>query len=241
MERLEAEVQIAPAADTPPDVTDGQGLDELVASRLTAEAKGLIERLLDGSEPYGRDLKSWEPQKFTPQHINICVFRSIGLKGAEIARMMEMDQSRISVILGHPYGVKLVRALVPRQAVKVLDIRTKMELYADDLLERLHDKGMNEEDTSKLTAVTFGLLDRSGFGIKQEPSRGGSALGGDPSVLRRIAGALEGSKEIDAVVMPNFQPKPPPDDGSLPQDREVIGSSTPENAVAPVAAAGGRR
>lgn len=254
-ERLEVEAQIAPpkARENLAQVEVG-ARDELVdgtdTSNLTTEAKELIERLLAGKEPYGRDLKVGEPEKFSPIHINICTLRAAGFKGAEIAKILDLDASRVSIILRHPYGIKLVGALVPKNSFRVLDIRTRIDEYAGELLDRIYGKAMTEDDTSKVASVTFGLLDRAGYAVKPAASDGRPDKGVfSESTMKRLSRALDESREVDAVVMASWVPKPPPDQGALPAD-DVYGSSprrlsdgkaTGEVAPDPLSAAGGQR
>lgn len=227
-ERLEAEVQLA---DESPELSRGdaalQELDEQVeASRLTPVVQDLIQRMMDGSEPYGRDLKPYEPMKFTPIHINICTLKAAGFRGNEIAQMVGLEAARVSIIIRHPYGVKLVSAIVPRNSARVLDIRTKMVEYADDLLDETFKLAMEEKDLDKMSKVTFGLLDRAGYAPKathsDEKTRGTGLE--NAHLLSRIATAITESDQVTKQIMPGYVPRRPPEEGALPGS-EVIGSS----------------
>jgi hypothetical protein len=159
--RLEVETQIGSA---PQPAAAGDDFDLATeASRLSPEVQDLIQRLLDGSEPLGRDLKQWEVLKFNPIHVNVCVLRAAGFRGVEISKILGMEQSTISTILNHPYGVKLVGALVPRGAVKVFDIKTRLEENANELLSHMYGLAMKSEELEDVTKVTFGILDRAGY------------------------------------------------------------------------------
>lgn len=251
-ERLEAEVQIAPPD---PSKVNGQPIaDEFdlatEASRLSPEVQDLIQRLLDGSEPLGRDLKQWEVLKFNPIHVNVCVLRAAGFRGVEIHKVLGMEQSTISVILNHPYGVKLVGALVPRGAVKVFDIKTRLEENASELLDHMYSLAMKSEEVEDVAKVTFGVLDRAGFQPKQNTNS--KEIPGSftvqESTMRRLENAMNGSALVNREVMPKWIPRKPPDEGMLPVDGAVgtpvqddaVHNSAPQQ-VGQQVAAGGRR
>lgn len=254
---LEVEVQIATPTPEPSGVNGTgeqtetpEGSVDLMAeaSKLTPETMELIQRLLDGSEAYGRELKAWEVQKFNPIHINICVLRAAGFRGVEIAKILDLQQTTVSLTLTHPYGVKLVGALVPRSAVKVFDIKTRLEEQASELLDHVYELAMNSEEVEDVAKVTFGILDRAGYAPKTSVASkevpGSYTV--NSSTLRRLERAMEGSKMVNAEVMPNWVSKRPPDEGALPAD-DAIGSSVQGDAVhtsdqgGQQVAAGGRR
>lgn len=239
MERLEAEVQIAEPTPNPSEA-NGQQVDTSTdasvdmmteASRLSPEVQELIQRLLDGSEAYGRDLKAWEVQKFNPIHVNICVLRAAGFRGVEIAKILELQQTTVSLTLTHPYGVKLVGALVPRGAVKVFDIRTKLEEQAAELLDHVYDLAMGSEEVKDVATVTFGILDRAGYVPKTNTNSkeipGSFAV--QESTMKRLERAMAGSEMVSREVMPHWVPRKPPDEGMLPVDG-TVGSSAQEVA-----------
>lgn len=259
MEHLEREVQIAdqeaPATVSPPGLSEAESSgqralnEELGEAQLTPVVMSLIERLMAGTEPFGRELKAWEVKAFSPVHINVCTLRAAGFKGVEIARICSLDSSRVSQILTHPYGVKLVGALVPRNSVRVLDIRTRLEEYAGDLLDRVYGQAMIDEDLEKVQKVTFGMLDRAGYNPKPAVQSEKPSGELNDSTFRRLARALDESSQVDREVMPTWVPRRPPEEGSLPADdvlgssprRLVAGESSGEADSSPLTAAGGSR
>lgn len=228
-DRLEAETQIA---NESPELSVRDAalneLDEQVgASRLSPQVQDMIQRMLDGKEAYGRDLKPYEPMKFTPTHINICTLKAAGFKGNEIAQMVGLEPARVSIILRHPYGVKLVAAIVPRNTARVLDIRTKLVEYADDLLDETFKVAMEEKDLDKLGRVTFGLLDRAGYAPKAAATGDGKERGlgtENNHLLQRVFTALNESAQVTQHIMPGYIQRRPPEEEALPGS-EVVGSS----------------
>jgi hypothetical protein len=231
-ERLEAEVHLAEDPESFAEQVQASNDEEVGASRLSPQVQEMIQRMLDGKEAYGRDLKPYEPMKFTPTHINICTLKAAGFKGNEISQMVGVEPARVSVILRHPYGMKLLAHLVPKNSARVLDIRTKMVEYADDLLDETFKAAMKEQDLDKLSKVTFGLLDRTGYGPKT-PVAGENTRGTgleNATLLGRIAAAIDESSQVTKQIMPGYVQRRPPEEGVLPGS-EVVGSS---DQLAPV-------
>lgn len=228
-DRLEAEVQLA--SESPELSLADAALDELDqqvgASRLSPQVQEMIQRMLDGKEAYGRDLKPYEPMKFTPTHINICTLKAAGFKGREIAQMVGLDQQRVSIILRHPYGVKLVSHIVPRNSARVLDIKTKLLEYAEDLLDDTFKLASKSEDLEQVSKVTFGLLDRAGYAPKAAATGDGKehGLGTENNhLLARVFTALTESEQVTKHIMPGYVQRRPPEEEVLPGS-EVVGSS----------------
>lgn len=228
---LAYEVQLATGSPPPELDRVDQALDRLVAERSFApEVKELIQRCLDGTEP--ADLKYWENDRFGPQHINAVVLRAAGFRSGEVAKALQMTAARASIILNHPYAKKIIAALVPANAVRVFDIRTKMEAYASELLDHLYDLSIGSEDLAEVRQAGFGLLDRIGHGpVNKSVSTNvpASAFGdeaggsGDQKILGRLAAAMEESNRLDREVMPNFKSQRPPEEHSLPGSEGRLG------------------
>jgi hypothetical protein len=254
---LAYEVSLAMESAIPPREVDrvDQALDHLVEERsFSPEVKALIQRCLEGTEP--AELKYWENDKFGPQHINAVVLRAAGFRPGEVAKAMGITPGRASVILNHPYAKKIILALAPEKAVRVFDIRTKMELYGSELLDHVFDLAIESQDLAEVRQAGFGLLDRIGHGpVNKSVSTsvpasafgdaGGS--GGDGKLLGRLAAAMEESNRLDREVMPNFKSQRPPEEHSLPgsegrlggvpghhdDEKESVPSSSPSSVGVP--------
>lgn len=250
---LEVEVQLANTQEPEkvPGVSRAGLPSTLEAERALAEpskispaVQELIGRLMDGTEPREGENQEWryEVQRFTPQHLNICFLRAAGYRFGEIAKIVGAVSLTVANTLKHPYGKKLVLALAPANAVKVFDIRTRMEEHAAVLLEQLAVLARYSDDVEEVKGVTFGLLDRIGHGPVQKSV---GVLGtpkdfeADKPTLDRIASALDESRYIDSDIMPNWRSPRPPEDqlapGSggppPPQPERVDSSSSPDSLV----------
>jgi hypothetical protein len=217
-QRLERETQIADEESKPvsPMVLAAQEetLDAIGVSRLAPDIQALIQRMFDGTEPTGRELKSWEVLKFNPRHVNIVVLRAAGFKGSEIEQITGYERANIYNTLSHPYGKKLVQAMQGQNSARVIDIRTRLEEYAGELLDHTFAMALKSEELEEVTKVTFGLLDRAGHSPRESKADRPKPEDIRPSesVMTRLAEAMEGSKSVDSQVMPTWKPRRPPEE-----------------------------
>jgi len=240
-ERLEREEQLEqfPAGHT---VTEQAKADlETIAAeeQLDPETQALVQRCMEGTEPYGRELKFWEPKAFSPVNIMSVMLAAAGFRAVQIAEIQGIEQQRISVILRHPYGRKILHAMMNRQGGRVLDIKTMLEEYASDLLDKVAGLALAKEqvDLELVSKVGFGLLDRAGYGVTQKiESRSASvAVTASEPIIQRFTQALEESRRIDKDIMPAWVPPAPPAEDrsvgtseSVPSAREQEGTPTSE-------------
>lgn len=239
---LEAEVRLAsPRAEERARLDDeavvqaqtllGQEVDQ---DSLPIEVQALISRCMEGTEPLSRELKHNEARKLSAQHIVWIGLRAAGWRVREIARVTGFDTYTIHLLLRHPYARKLLDALVHRNTVRVLDIRTRLEEYTAELVDHVFGLAMAEEDTETVAKVTFGFLDRAGFGptsktVSEETKNVNLRATASASGLARLASALEGSQVVSREVMASWRPAPPPDVGggeSVGLSEEGLGTSS---------------
>lgn len=203
---------------------------------LSPETQALIRRMIDGTEPIDGELKDHHTEKFSPRQVNMVMLKAAGFKGTEIAAALGCTNVTVSNTVNHPYGRKLMTSLMAARGVRVLDIRTKLDVYAGEILDQMFELTSQSKDLEAVSKVGFGLLDRAGYNATQKvqtvPAERGLASEG---TLSRLASALEESQRVDASIMPAYVPKPPPDDG-------LIESSSPGSTaeVDPLAGGGVR-
>lgn len=201
-------------------------LDALDVSRLSPEIQGLIHRCMDGSEPHG-PLAQYHVLKFSPMHVNIAVLRAAGFKGTEIAQITGATKQVVYTTLTHPYAKALRAALVPSNSARVIDIRTRIDEYAGELLDKVFGMALVSDSMEDVTKVTFGLLDRGGYAPKAAGAPGevrdasGRGAVVPESTMSRLLSALEGSESIESQVMPTWVPRRPPEEA-------LMGSASPD-------------
>lgn len=214
-----------------PDVQEEEF--ESITREVSAEVKMLISRCLDGTEPLDRPLKSGEPDKLSTRALQAVLLRAGGWKNRDVARMMDLEPGTVSVLTGHPYGRKIIAAMMVHQSVKVLDIKTKLEFYANEMLDHTFKLAMTDNDIGTVQKVTFGLLDRAGYGPKstiEHETKESASLVNNTHLLTRVADALSESKAVERVTR-GFRQQPPPADvpsGTASRDPESRASEVEE-------------
>lgn len=220
--------EIRLAAPPPPssqDVSDNPVLEEAQAAigqfadedgaALPQVVADLIKRCLDGTEPIeglGSD-KYWVATKFSARHVNIVMLRVAGFKNIEIAQAMGTTPVTVCSIVNHPYGRKIINAMLAARGTRVLDIRTKLDYYADEILDHIYDLTAKSADLDVVSKVGFGLLDRAGYSVTHKVAHQAPlAASASESTLSRLASALEESGSIEAHILPVYVPKGPPED-----------------------------
>ena len=187
---------------------------------LSDAVQALIQRCLDGSEPIEESEKNWAWEKIdtrglSPAAVNMAMLRAAGFKPADIAKMMNCNHQYVTMVCHHPYGKKIIAAIIGEQATKVIDIRTRMEQMAGDLLELVYADALKGTDTEHRAKVTFALLDRAGYGPKQITESKNTNVNlnatATDKTLSRLAKAMEDSALVDAKIMPTWKPVAPPD------------------------------
>lgn len=222
IDRLESEVRIeATGADErqqPHAPSAPEDEFSIRVREISPETKLLISRCIEGTEPFDRELQSWEPDKLSPKAAQAVIMRASGFKQVEIAKLLDMKQQTISVLCNHPYGRKIISAMLHEQGSRVLDIKAKLEQHANDMLDRMTSLALMENDLNLVQKVAFGLLDRSGHGPQQRievDSKASKTLSQDVGTLKRLTSALEQSQSANRVSA-HFTQKPPPADAPIP-------------------------
>ena len=108
-------------------------------------------------------LKPYEPQRLNTRHMQILLLTASGLKGVEIAEIMDMSQSRISVIKNTPQaGAIIARLRGELQRGYIQDIKGAITSYTGEAVERIADLMRGENESVALSAAKD-ILDRGGY------------------------------------------------------------------------------
>lgn len=188
---------------------------------LPPAVSALIKRCLDRTEPID-GLKSNDRVEFTPRHVNMVMLRAAGFKANEIGQALGITTSTVCRFMRHPYAQKILHALISARGARVLDIRSKLDNYADEVLDRMFDLAQKSDDLDAVSKVGFGLLDRAGYGPQSKVTHDvKTSPVATESTLSRLAHAMEQSLSVDRSIMPTYKPQRPPDEGL-----ELEGSSS---------------
>ena len=229
-DRLEREEQLVRGPG--PEILSVQ--EELAEDQsLDPETQALIARCMEGTEPLERELKPWEQKDFSAINVTTIMLAAAGFRNAQIAQIQGINQAHISVTLRHPYGRKILHAMMNRQGARVLDIKTRLEEYASDLLDKVANMALQKEvqDLELVAKVGFGILDRAGYGVTQKIESKSTAVTAVASeqTLSRFARALEESRSVDRDIMPVWTPPPAPaEDRSVGTSESVPSAREPE-------------
>lgn len=181
---------------------------------LPQDVRDLIARCMAQEEPRTRPLRDWEPDKLSARHVMMCMLRAAGFRTGEIAGILGLGQPSVSNALCSEYGQKVTRAIMYARGTRVLDIRSKLDEFASDILDHMHSAAMRSDDLEQISKVGFGLLDRAGYGavakVQNVPAQ--APVTAQDHHLARIASALDLSVAVDTSVMPIHVPGRPPEE-----------------------------
>lgn len=131
--------------------------------------------------------KYYQPEKWTAFHRYVVMLELAGKRPGEIAQIVGMTESRISVILNDRRAemdrVELGGALADR----LTDLNSKLELYAHEALEVVVDEMRDLTNKPELRVKAgFGIMDRAGYTAKTKDPEEQA-----PSVPSEVADRLE--------------------------------------------------
>lgn len=129
----------------------------------------LVLEAMRGEMPLTRPLKSWEPEKLSPTHVQMIFDRAMGLKNTEIAEKFAVDAGRVCVILNHPFATRIMGAIFATLSERVSDPIERMRGHSHEMvdikLSLVRDSATPRELRNKIASD---FLDRSGYGAKKQ-------------------------------------------------------------------------
>lgn len=140
---------------------------EVLPERRSLGLEDLISQILAGTLPRYRELKPWEPAKLNSRHLEFVFARVSGLRNNQIAEFYGYTDSQVSIVLGHPDAQYLMARIQAKTADNASDILTKLEALAPLAVETLSEVLLEAKPETR-AKVGFGILDRLGYGKKEE-------------------------------------------------------------------------
>lgn len=137
-------------------------------SALPEDVEELFEIAMAGLLPRNRSLKPWEPAKLNPRHLQIIMLKATGLKNKVIAKMLDIKEPNVSVVVNHPDSQLILAKMLASASQNVTDVQAKLEAAAPAITERLVGIALNSKSEAIAAKVGFGLIDRAGYGAKQK-------------------------------------------------------------------------
>lgn len=153
--------------DDPPEPEGDKGMYIPPPTRESPVPQ-LVADAMKGIMALTRPLKPLEPKKLSPVHIQMLMDRAMGMRPTEIAQKFDMDASRVSVILNHPYAERILGAIFATLSDRVTDPIERMKGYAHEMIDTKLEIVRDVKTPKGLrNAIASDLLDRSGYGARK--------------------------------------------------------------------------
>lgn len=163
--RLQLDAEDDQAREQRQAESEGFALKRANSGRVDLD--NLIAAALAGDIPRSRELKSWEPAKLNPVHIEIIMMRASGIKQRTIAQFLGLTDSTVSIVLGHPDAQYIMARVLGNAAHEVADVSERFKLMAPEALETVAEVMRFGKEQNRLKAA-FSILDRAGYGAEQK-------------------------------------------------------------------------
>ena len=179
-----------------PDWTESDG-EEV----LSVPQSDLATVLAEQSNVNSDGLKPWHPKELSTRHKQIIVMAASGLKPGEIARALEMSNSRVSVILNDPRSKMLQEEIAAEQLSHMLtDTMSYIQANAMTAAKKVVSLMNGAESERVQQTSAFDILDRAGFKPVERSISANLDL--DQDMAEELMGALRESRMDEAVPEP---------------------------------------
>lgn len=121
-----------------------------------------------------------------------------GFRPGEIAKILKLSPSRVSVILSDPRAEEERKAVARRVIEEVGDLYAKLLHHSNEAFEEILDELRNCEDPRIRQKAAFGILDRAGFAPIRKEIRRNINEGVGPELIARLEGLVGELTEVEA-------------------------------------------
>lgn len=200
---VDGEVGVCPVAPTSEsdlgNGCDGEADPEFGQRRaIHPGVEELIQRAMAGAIPRLRELKSWEPDKLNPIHMQIIMLRSTGMKQRRIAEYLGIVESRVSVVLRSPDAQYVLNKLISYAADNVSDMQTRIAAYAPEALDVAVEVMRTSQNAGLRAKTAFEILGLAGYSKTQKVQVSGGVAVAHGSI-NLLASALRESGLIEEI------------------------------------------
>lgn len=171
-----------------------------VVSMALDELRELEEVGVRVDELNGKDLpgnRYYSSVKWTPRHRLVVALHLAGYRNNEIAKITNLSESRVSIILNDVRAQKEIRELSTKIASHVTDVHLRLHLLSNDALSEVEREMRHSPDERIRQRAAFGILDRAGF-VSGGVSAGESTQISD-EIASRIEEALAEGEEAEEI------------------------------------------
>lgn len=133
------------------------------------EIQRLFEAALRAELPRERELRSWEPAKLHPRHLQMILMRAEGFHQRTIAKAFGTKDAHVSIVMNHPDGEYLLSRLSAMHAMRQGGIRQRLEELAGPAVDALEAAFLEDDPevtkvAMKKAPLAFKVLEFGGFG-----------------------------------------------------------------------------
>lgn len=129
----------------------------------------LVLEALKGTMALTRPLKVGEPVRLSPVHVQMIMDRAMGMKPGELAQKFDMDPTRVSIILNHPYAERIIGAILATLSDRATDPLERMRGHAHEMIDAKLEIARDEKTPKGLrNAIASDWLDRIGYGARRQ-------------------------------------------------------------------------
>jgi len=128
----------------------------------------MLTRALTGELGRGRPLKYWENLRLRPIHLQAVIMKAAGYRNKAIAGLLDLTETRVSVILNHPDALTLISLLVSHAAEDLLDIKTRIRAHAGEALDTVVQVMRVSKNDNLRSQNAFKLLEMAGYGAVEK-------------------------------------------------------------------------
>lgn len=140
-------------------------LSQFTTAGTDPELAVMITKARAGVLPLSRPLADHEPQKLDDAHVQMIFLKHIGVPQRRIAEIFNYTESRVSILMNHPYAVAILTKLLTLSAAQSLDIGARLDALLPKAVESLGEVLEDPQEKGAVKSrVAFGLLDRRGYG-----------------------------------------------------------------------------
>jgi len=115
-----------------------------------------------------RELKPWEPEKLSSRHHQVLALLATGLRNQEVAEIVGMSESRISIIKNHPDGEKTLARLTSDHVTALTqDVGEAIGATSKEAFLKIRHLMRHAEDQKEQRICAQDILDRGGFKARE--------------------------------------------------------------------------
>jgi predicted transcriptional regulator len=108
--------------------------------------------------------KYWEPDKWTARHALVCDLHLTGKNNNEIAELLDLTPSRISILLSDTRSHVYIQEQRQKIAASATDIIDRLHAMADDALEAIDDD-LNIGEVELVKPANRAIRQKAAFGV----------------------------------------------------------------------------